>query len=405
MLRDYDPSRDRSAALRMWREVGWIGKESRDEVWLEFLEAGRGHVAELQGEPECLVVTMPATMRYLTEDLPAAAITGVTTGLVARKQGFAKRLTARAVAAEAAAGALVITLSMFEQGFYDQVGFGTGGYELTHSIDPAWLRVEGAFAVPRRLSCSDAPALHHGRLTRRRGHGGVNLLPLGATRAELTESSGFGLGYGDPELTHALWLSHDQAESGPYRVEWLFWREPGQLRELLALLASLGDQIRLVTLREPPGIQLQDLLKQPFQQQLARADSKYATRCTASALYQHRLLDLPGCLARTRLPGPSVEFQLRLTDPIAAYLPADAPWRGVGGDYRVKLGAESSAVPGHGSGQPLLEASVGAFTRLWLGAVSASGLALTDDLRGPEELLAALDVALRLPPPKPEWPY
>ena len=66
--------------------------------------------------------------------------------------------------------------------------------------------------------------------------------------------------------------------------------------------------------------------------------------------------------------------------------------------------------PGVDDGLPdgsaaVLDASVGAFTRLWLGVRPASGLALTDELVGPPELVAALDAAFCLPPPLPDWPY
>jgi len=52
---------------------------------------------------------------------------------------------------------------------------------------------------------------------------------------------------------------------------------------------------------------------------------------------------------------------------------------------------------------PTLEATVNAFTRLWLGVQPASGLAITDDIAGPPELLAALDRRLRLPAPHMDW--
>ena len=66
--------------------------------------------------------------------------------------------------------------------------------------------------------------------------------------------------------------------------------------------------------------------------------------------------------------------------------------------------------PGVDDGLPdgsaaVLDASVGAFTRLWLGVRPASGLALTDELVGQPELVAALDAAFCLPPPLPDWPY
>ncbi len=56
-------------------------------------------------------------------------------------------------------------------------------------------------------------------------------------------------------------------------------------------------------------------------------------------------------------------------------------------------------------GLPVLDASVGAFTRLWMGVRPATGLALTDDLAGPPALLDALDEAFRLPTPRAGWIY
>jgi len=49
---------------------------------------------------------------------------------------------------------------------------------------------------------------------------------------------------------------------------------------------------------------------------------------------------------------------------------------------------------------------VGAFTRLWLGVRSATSLAVTDDLSGPQELLRELDdVLLCFPDPKWDWDF
>ena len=52
-----------------------------------------------------------------------------------------------------------------------------------------------------------------------------------------------------------------------------------------------------------------------------------------------------------------------------------------------------------------VDAGIGAFTRLWLGVRPATGLTITDQLAGPPEILTALDVAFRLPPPLSDWPY
>jgi hypothetical protein len=66
---------------------------------------------------------------------------------------------------------------------------------------------------------------------------------------------------------------------------------------------------------------------------------------------------------------------------------------------------ESTAVSGKDNNLPTLSASVGAFTRMWLGVRPPSGLAVTDQLSGPPELMAALDQLLRLPQPKPDCDF
>ena len=65
----------------------------------------------------------------------------------------------------------------------------------------------------------------------------------------------------------------------------------------------------------------------------------------------------------------------------------------------ISLGPESNAKLGTSPELPTLKASLGAFTRLWLGVRPATGLAVTDDLDGSPALLSALDQTLRLPNP------
>ncbi len=65
----------------------------------------------------------------------------------------------------------------------------------------------------------------------------------------------------------------------------------------------------------------------------------------------------------------------------------------------------ATSAPGADPALPTLAASVGAFTRMWLGVRPATGLAATDDLFGPQELLERLDRVLRLPDPKPDWDF
>jgi hypothetical protein len=173
----------------------------------------------------------------------------------------------------------------------------------------------------------------------------------------------------------------------------------------MALLKSLGDQVRLVCMNEPPGIQLQDLIDRPFQLRVATEKSRFENAMRADAWWQMRVLDLPGCLARTRLPWADLRFNLRLTDPLETLLDDTEPWRGVAGDYRVTLAASSAAERGADPSLPTLTASVNVFTRLWLGVRPATGLAVTDELSGPPELLQQLDWTLRLPDPKPDWGF
>jgi len=406
--RPYDPARDRANVQRIWLETGWLDKGKEDSMDAD-LAYGTPIVADINGEPECLVITAAGDMRFLDEKLPLCAVTAVTTSHIARKQGLAKRLAAQAVANGVADGALVAGLGMFEQGYYNQIGFATGAYELMVSLDPSLLTVRRKVRTPRRLKAGDYEMVHAARLARRQGHGACNM-PLLYTKAQMSwGEDGFGFGYCDGpsgELTHCLWLKAKSGNvaNGPYRVEFMAYQTGEQFLDLMALLKSLGDQVRLIRLCEPPGIQMQDLISQPFKQQEMTRNSPYATGIHADAWWQRRILDLPGCLAKTHLRD-SVRFNLKLSDPIANCLDEAAPWRGAGGDYVVTLGPSSGAERGKDAALPTLTASVGAFTRLWLGVRPASGLAATDELSAPPGLIERLDHVVLLPPPDPDWDF
>ena len=163
--RDYDIERDRSAIQRIWREVGWLkpGKELGQDL---FVSVGRAIVADMDGTPECLVVTAPGHVRHLNDDLPFCCVHGVTTSYIARQQGLAGRLTAQAVANGAADGALMAGLGMFDQGYYDKFGFGSGAYSHWAAFDPARLKVKVRPRAPRRLTADDYEIVHAARLAR-----------------------------------------------------------------------------------------------------------------------------------------------------------------------------------------------------------------------------------------------
>jgi len=406
--RDYDPKVDKDAVYRILREVGWAEPGAQYNLDLT-IEAGRALVAEVDGSPECIVCTAPGVMRYLEEDLPSVEVSLVATSRIARRQGLASRLLARALAADVANGAVAARVCAFDQGYYDKVGFGPGPYEHTLSFDPAALKLKATPRVPRRLTKDDLALIHASRLARLRSHGGVNYPSAAHTQIELDFAhKGFGLGYCDGpngELTHHFWCSAQEAEQGPYRISWIAYQTREQFLELMGLLQGLSDQVHLVSMREPYGIQLQDFVDRPARRRSITEGSKFQNRMSAYSFWQVRILDLPGCLARTHLPCGDLSFNLCLPDPAAALLEDEAGWRGIAGEYVVTVGSSSHAEPGTDPSLPTLTASVNAFSRLWLGVRPASGLAVTSDLSGPQELLQQLDGAFLLPQPRPDWDF
>ena len=182
-IRKYDNERDLAAVQRIWREIGWVESASDEKYLQDFLSVGSTLVAEIDGEAECMVHATSGSMRYQSEDLRMSAITAVTTSRIARKQGFAKRLTAAMLASEAQAGAEVSALGMFDEGFYDRLGFGTGCYEYWRTFDPSTLKVDRRFRVPKRLTVDDWQAMHQALLDRRLGHGGCTLEPPATFKA------------------------------------------------------------------------------------------------------------------------------------------------------------------------------------------------------------------------------
>ena len=407
-LREYEPDRDKDDVLRIYREVGWLTKPGHEKAIAGLIESGRTMVAEIDGNAECMVTTDPGVVRHGTTDLPFTAVTGVTTSRVARKRGLAGRLTARVLADEAAAGSLVAMLGVFEQGYYNQLGFGNGGYEHWCTFDPSLLTVDIKPRIPVRLGDSDWTRMHANRLLRTRRHGSCNIDSPQLTHADMQwGENGFGLGYADADgqLTHHMWCTAKEAEHGPYSVFWTAYRTKEEFFELLGLLRSFEEQIRSVELREPPGIQLQDLLRKPFRSRQITRRSPHENRMTASAYWQVRILDLPRCLAGISLDAKTVRFNLALSDPVVGYVDDDSAWRGVAGDYVVEVGRECRAAAGRDPSLPTLVASANAFSRLWLGVRSASALSWTDNLAGPADLLARLDRAFRLPSPSPDWEF
>ena len=406
-IRSYQHDKDFEATLRTYREVGWVSEKAHENAVEHLLKSGRGLVTELHGSAECLALADTGTLRYLNTDLPMSAVTSVLTSRIARKQGFAGRLTAQLLAEEASRGYAVSVLGIFEQGYYNQLGFGNGSYELWCTFDPSTLQLSSRARIPVRLGADDWQAMHEGRLNRLHTHGVCSLISPAITHADaLWSEHGFGLGYLDDDgnVSHHFWCS-SKDEHGPYRVNWMAYQSREQFLELMALIKNLGDQVHSIHMQEPPGIQLQDLLRQPIKMRGITKNSSHENRMTALAYWQARILDLDACMAATTLDCDPTRFNLALTDPVTSLLPETCEWRGIAGEYTIALGPTSSAESGFSTNFPVLRATVNAFTRLWMGVRPATSLSWTDELEAPESLLATLDQALRLPMPMPDWDF
>ncbi len=407
-IRSYEKE-DWDDCLRIWHEVGWIekGNEQEEKALDIFLKGCSSLVGELNDQVEALVCETPGELYYLDERLEMLAVATVITGRAGRKRGLATRLTAELLAQGIKKGYAVAGLGMFEQGYYDRLGFGTGPYEHWVSFDPCTLRIGNESEVPARIGPEDWKAVHESLNNRLRHHGQCILKREEITRAEMGFGKDcFGLGYYGPDgkLTHHFYCSTKDAGIGPYIVRWFSYQNPQQFLELLAVIKSLGDQVRLIKIREPRGVQFQNFLQAPFRQQTVTARTKFENVIKAEAYMQFRILDLEKCLEKTNLDTGSIDFNLDLYDPLLGYLEGN-DWQGIGGEYIVQLGPESRAERGRDDSLPTLQASVGAFTRMWLGVGSATWLQATGELQGPRDLLEGLDKVLRVPYPSPDCDF
>ncbi len=404
-IRAFDYSKDLAAVKRIWREVGWVDGDS-DQYVDDFFAVGNALVGTIDDVAECAVHIADGTLRLQQTDLPLCAVTAVTTSRIARGHAFARRLTAQQLRTGAENGAAVAALGMFDQGFYDQLGFGSGAYDHRLTFDPGTLKVSARVPTPQRLELKDAPRMHYAMLKRNKVNGSVCLSETRLQRAEFGwVENGFGLGYGEGEtLTHFVYFE-PKDERGPYTVTHLIYQNAEQLLELLGLVKSLEDQVYAVTLIEPPEIQLQALLERPFRNRALAAKGRFDAAHQAFAWWQFRMLDVSACVGAFVGLASRLQFRLRLTDPLESLLQEADRWQGVGGDYVVELGETSSAIAGSDTELPVLQCSVNAFTRLLWGVAPASSLAITDELQAPPDLLDALDNMIHLSPPHPGWDF
>lgn len=407
VIRQVDKKKDTPHLNRIWHEVGWIDSDSFKamDYWIKKSD---GLVAELNGQPECYVTSIQGDFKYQNEFLPFSCISGVTTSLVARKQNLAGKTTALKIAEDALAGNAICGLGMFEQGFYNQLGFGTGTYEYFIHFTPDALNVKNKFRVPERLTKKDFKDIHWSRENRIRLHGSCNL-PDVITKLELDLSSKIlGLGYKDKKgnLTHHVLLNGLGSENGPFGVAWMAYQNYNQFLELLALIKSFGDQIMLIRMMEPPEIYIQDFLNKPFYYRELSKNSKYMNQNKSVSFWQIRILDLIKCINATTLPIKVFSFNLKLTDPIKKFLDKNCSWQGISGDYIITLGQNSTCEKGKSTNLDTLETTVNGFTRLWAGVLSASSLQLSEKILANKNLIKKLDLAFSsLPKPHPDWVF
>ena len=414
-LRDATPQ-DRDAIHRTWLDAAWLdeGDEDDDEQFARFHDAASWVVGELDdGRTEASASWLPGEVRHVDTDLPFAGVTSVNVGRVARGQGLASGVTALVTARAADAGAAVAGLGIFDQGFYDKVGYGTLAPWVIQRFDPAQLQAPWGHRPPLRLTAKDdGERIHRAIERRRRVHGAVTFSSVDRTVVELGwTSKGVGLGYADDdgELTHLLWMSA-KGEHGPYRVSLPVFRTGAQLRELLSLLKSLSGQVRLAIVDQPADLSIQELLRNPHRTR-PREDGTGAgdIPTKAAAWHQARILDVEACVGVVRATR-EVTFVAEVDDPLTAVLERaggavdeQPTWRGIGGRWAITLGAASSGAErldeGGGADLPVLRTTVNELTRLWFGVRPPTQLAMVGDVEAPDDLLEALDDALRLPVP------
>ncbi len=409
-IRPFDKNTDQDAVRELWEEIHWLERDSKTQAKAQklFLSGSRSLVGELDGRAECLVCRCDGSIHHLRQELPLSIIAAVTTSLVARKQALASRITARSIAEDAEAGFPVSALGMFEQGYYTRLGFGNGSYTNKARFSPSSLNIDVEMGLPVRLTAKNASECHQAMLKRWSTHGSVKVTPLEVFHAELlwTENPvGLGFRNNDGELTHFIWGDCED-ENGPLRLEFIAYRNREQLLELLALIKSLGNQIYVVDFWEPAHVQIQDLLREPFRSQKISTGSEYENKIKAEAWWQLRINDVERCIAAMQLLTRSeLAFNLQLNDPISRYLDEDQKWQGVSGDYIIHLGEKSSATRGSNDELPTLIAGVSGFSRLWIGAASATKLASCGEIQGQQSLLDALEEVLSLPAPNTGWSF
>lgn len=159
----YEEALHRAGAQLVWHDCGWSDKVEECDLLDTFFKLGPSWVGIRDEAVQSVVHTAAATIRYQDADIPLQAVTGVTTGLQARRGGVAARTLAHAIAAGAANGAIVSALGIFDQGFYDRLGYGSLDIMRLIRFDPRDIRVDATHRAPLRFSEKDVDDIHAAR--------------------------------------------------------------------------------------------------------------------------------------------------------------------------------------------------------------------------------------------------
>ena len=103
--------------------------------------------------------------------------------------------------------------------------------------------------------------------------------------------------------------------------------------------------------------------------------------------------------------GPPVSFNLELTDPIEKYLPKESSWRGIGGNWTIRIGENSSATLGSDPALQTASCTVNDLSRIWFGSSTAESVSVTGDFRSDPELIQAIDRVVCIPTPVVDWDF
>ncbi len=398
---------DQPSVVQLWRSIGWLDDvEDDDEALGWMFDDARAVGVDLHGQIAGAATRHQGDLRYEDAELPLSLVSSVAVARHARTEGLGSRLTAAVVRDAAVGGAAVSILGVYDLGYYDRLGFGTAANLRMITVDPVDLLVPKLTRSPVPLTIErDAARMQRNRLRRMRGHGSASYQSLGLAVGEAAWAEhSYGMGFEGPdgELTHHMFLERE-GEHGPDQVLWMAYETHQQAIELLSVMKSWSTQVHGVRLIEPAGLQLSELLRQPFRRYRTSKGGDFEQRPEGQSWTQLRILDLPACMAAVALAGPTVRFQLELSDPIEAFLAVDSAWTGLTGTWTIELGERSRATRGGSDGLLVMAASVNAFTRLWFGAATATTLRGMGKLDAPDELVEQLDRRWRLARPVVDW--